>query len=491
MAGCSFSSIGGDFRGEPSQMEANVGAGAKRLLAAAFAFDDAGAGADAGTLVLADHHLHAIARGTSAAGRDAYLHPDMNSLLSPVSWLKARVFMSASGVDDFARLDQQYEDRLLRLLLHFQDVQRKYFAGAVEHRFYLYALDYFHDEQGRALPEYTDLYVPDDYVIGLAARMNRALEQAAAPALDDKSSNRVRVVPVASVHPVPQGFSAPHRASRRARRAPPQMAAALDGHGPRRKFPRTTTACWPKTTSRCWCTPDTSTSCGRRTGVTSAWATRAVCAKALDCGVTAVALHGARRGENPDTGEPYFNDFIELMGMPEYEGLLFGEISVMVMGGFLSGDSRKLMVRVIEGTRPAGALHRRMLNGSDYPVPAIAFFNPTKALAAHAMITDDEQQWLDEIYGYNPLLFDFVLKRTLRHPQTGEKLPDDLFTDLDTRARTAKAGAHNSPVSEDGMRSCGRKPAAIAVEQCRIGSMSTDWNWSGARWWQFDFHTPK
>ncbi len=435
-------------------MEANVGAGAKRLLAEAFAFDDAGAGADAGTLVLADHHLHAIARGTSAAGRDAYLHPDMNSLLRPVSWLKARVFMSASGVDDFERLDQQYEDRLLRLLLHFQDVQRKYFAGAVEHRFYLYALDYFHDEQGRALPEYTDLYVPDDYVIGLAARMNRALEQAAAPALDDKSSNRVRVVPVASVHPYRKDFQP--RIERLAalgvrylKWLPPSMGMDLEkvsAHNYRALAENGVALLVHTGHEYVLRTPDGSY---QRLGDPRSLR------KALDCGVTAVALHGARRGENPDTGEPYFNDFIELMGMPEYEGLLFGEISVMVMGGLLSGDSRKLMVRVIEGTRPVGALHRRMLNGSDYPVPAIAFFNPTKALAAHAMITDDEQQWLDEIYGYNPLLFDFVLKRTLRHPQTGEKLPDDLFTDLDTRARTAKAGAHNSPVSANGVRSCG------------------------------------
>ena len=202
LCGCSISSIGGDFRGQPSEMEANVGIGAKRLLATAFAFD----GPSTGTLVLADHHLHAIARGTHAASRNAYLHPDMDSLLHPFSWLKARVFMGASGVDDFERLDQQYEDRLLRLLLHFQDVQRKYFAGAVEHHFYLYALDYFHDEQGRALPEYTDLYVPDDYVIGQAARMNRALEQAGAPARGDKLRNRVRVVPVASVHPYREDF---------------------------------------------------------------------------------------------------------------------------------------------------------------------------------------------------------------------------------------------------------------------------------------------
>ena len=408
-------------------MEANVSDGAKTLLAAAFAFDDA----DTGGLVLADHHLHAAARGTYAASRGAYLHPDMDSLLSPTSWLKTRVFMSASGVDDFERLDQQYEDRLLRLLLHFQDVQRKYFAGAVEHRFYLYALDYFHDDEGRAVPEDTDMHVPDDYVIGLAARMNRALGQVGAR----DARNRVRVVPVASVHPYRGDFRQQIErlaalGVRYLKWLPPSMGIDLGKVTARnyRALADNAVALLVHTGHEYVLrTPDGSY---QRLGDPRSLR------KALDCGVTVVALHGARRGKNPDTGEPYFNDFIELMEAPEYEGSLFGEISVMVMGGFLSGDSRDLMVRVIEGARPSGALHRRMLNGSDYPVPAIAFFNPTKGLVAHDMITADEKKWLDEIYGYNPLLFDFVVKRTLRHPQTGEKLPEDLFVALDARRHT-------------------------------------------------------
>jgi hypothetical protein len=34
---------------------------------------------------------------------------------------------------------------------------------------------------------------------------------------------------------------------------------------------------------------------------------------------------------------------------------------------------------------------------------------------------------LNEIYHYNPLLFDFVLKRTLKLPGTNKRLPPSVF----------------------------------------------------------------
>ncbi len=34
---------------------------------------------------------------------------------------------------------------------------------------------------------------------------------------------------------------------------------------------------------------------------------------------------------------------------------------------------------------------------------------------------------LNEIQNYNPLLFDFVLKRTMRHPETKQKLAASVF----------------------------------------------------------------
>ena len=48
-------------------------------------------------------------------------------------------------------------------------------------------------------------------------------------------------------------------------------------------------------------------------------------------------------------------------------------------------------------------------------------------MAREGFITGEERGYLNEIYDYNPLLFDFVVKRTLRHPRTGQKLALSVF----------------------------------------------------------------
>ncbi|MBT6326524.1 MAG: hypothetical protein HOJ35_11185, partial [Bdellovibrionales bacterium] len=42
-------------------------------------------------------------------------------------------------------------------------------------------------------------------------------------------------------------------------------------------------------------------------------------------------------------------------------------------------------------------------------------------------ITAKEKEILNEIYSYNPLLFDFVSKRLLKHPKTKQKLLPEAF----------------------------------------------------------------
>lgn len=79
----------------------------------------------------------------------------------------------------------------------------------------------------------------------------------------------------------------------------------------------------------------------------------------------------------------------------------------------------------------SGPAWRRFVNGSDYPLPAVEFLNPTKTLFRYGFITETEEQLLNKLYRYNPLLFDFVLKRTIRHPRHADyKLPTALFTQM-------------------------------------------------------------
>jgi mannonate dehydratase len=67
------------------------------------------------------------------------------------------------------------------------------------------------------------------------------------------------------------------------------------------------------------------------------------------------------------------------------------------------------------------------VNGSDYPLPAVNLLIRMRPLVKQGYINADEADSLKEIYDYNPLLFDFVLKRTLKLPGTSKGFPASIF----------------------------------------------------------------
>ncbi|HEY6047362.1 MAG TPA: hypothetical protein VIU65_12210 [Pyrinomonadaceae bacterium] len=98
--------------------------------------------------------------------------------------------------------------------------------------------------------------------------------------------------------------------------------------------------------------------------------------------------------------------------------LLFADISAMTQYN-RAGALRTILARE--------DLHERLVNGSDYPLPAINILIRTGGLVKQGYINADERACLNEIYDYNPLLFDFVLKRTLKLPGTSKRLPASVF----------------------------------------------------------------
>ena len=80
--------------------------------------------------------------------------------------------------------------------------------------------------------------------------------------------------------------------------------------------------------------------------------------------------------------------------------------------------------------------------GSDYPVPALggriigmkrqpaALFHGgalTPQLVSVGLLTAAEAASLQEVFDYNPLLCDLMIKLTVRHPITGAQFPPTLF----------------------------------------------------------------
>ena len=135
--------------------------------------------------------------------------------------------------------------------------------------------------------------------------------------------------------------------------------------------------------------------------------------------------HCASLGENEDLDDPdramkdNFDLFWSMIKDEKYEGLLYADISGLTQINRYDGR----LDRVIGET----SIHDRLVNGSDYPLPAVNVLIHTGRLADDGFLTDAEADALNEIYRYNPLLFDFVLKRTLRHPETGVKFPAEMF----------------------------------------------------------------
>jgi mannonate dehydratase len=90
----------------------------------------------------------------------------------------------------------------------------------------------------------------------------------------------------------------------------------------------------------------------------------------------------------------------------KYEKNCYGDISAMTQRN-RAGPS---LVRVIE----TAEWHSRLLNGSDYPLPGLMPVFSVDYLVSLKLLPESAAPVLKEIRLHNPLLFDFVAKRTLR-----------------------------------------------------------------------------
>ena len=401
---------GGDFRGEPEEMSAALSDLAKDLIRRAYS------GLPEERIV--DHHVHVVGTGAhfsepwgAVESTGCYVNPDLFSFLNPFRRMRTAVFMDAIGVADPAHADEQYADRLLRLVRN------------IPHgKFQLLAFAPYRDAEGNVDWNKTQFHVPNQYVIRLVAELNHRLGQE-------------RFVAVGSVHPYGRAAVRKllrlHRAGIRQIKWLPN-AMNIDPSDPRcipfyQEMARLGMALLCHTGDEATVAAPGGQHLGNPLRLETA----------LRHGVTVVMLHCGRTGDGNDPAQPggpersNFDLFLDLMTLPayaQYQGRLFGEISATTIP-----ERSELIFRILENQ----ALEGRLINGSDYPIPAFNLLRPTgsllwpfRTLSHQNAISREEAVALDEIYAYNPLLFDFVVKRTLRHPATGGRLPDSVFLEL-------------------------------------------------------------
>src|SRR5262249_46429150 len=136
--------------------------------------------------------------------------------------------------------------------------------------------------------------------------------------------------------------------------------------------------------------------------------------RALDRGVRVIVAHCGTLGESEDLDDPAhrktasFDLFLRLMDDPRYRGLAYGDLSAV---GFRNRHPRVLRARLERTDLPA-----RLVDGTDWPLPAIRILTSTRRLERAGLLTKAERKALEEVSDCDPRLFDLVLKRTVHGP---------------------------------------------------------------------------
>ncbi|RLA05960.1 MAG: amidohydrolase [Gammaproteobacteria bacterium] len=377
-------SFGGAFNGQPEDLN-QISPEAQALINKAYADIDEGQ--------TMDYHVHIVGLGKGGTG--AYVNPSMQSLLHPVKYIQFSVYKSSSGITDIDNADAQYIDRLVRLIKGIPN----------RGKFRILAFDKSYSETGDPIEDKTEFYTPNRYVMDLAKQY---------PDL---------FIPTISVHPYRK--DAVERLDYWAKRGAKMIkwlpnTMAIDASSPMLDSYYDAV----KRNNMVILT-HVGIEYAVEAGEDQKYGNPLRFRRALDRGVKVIMAHVASLGTSIDLDDPEkrqvsnFDLFLRLLDEKKYEGLLFGDISAITQANRLPVPLAGIIER--------GDLHSRLVNGSDYPLPAVNVVIRTSALVSEGFITAQERLLLNEIYNINPLLFDFVLKRTLRHPETGNQFPPGIF----------------------------------------------------------------
>lgn len=322
-----------------------------------------------------DSHVHVVGTGDSKNG--IWFNPNMDSWTHPILKIQKYFYENGACAAD-ADIDVSTIQRLIDLS-----------AGMPKGcKSLLFAFDWFHDENGKPNRNSTIFHIPNTYAKKLASEHSQYFEW------------------VASIHPYrADAVDALEQVKTEGARAikwlPPGMG--IDPASPKcdafyRKAADLNMPIIAHT--------------GRENAVQGGnqnYGNPLRLRRALDQGIRVIIAHCASDGtdEDLDYGNKRINSldlFARLMDTPDYHSLVFGEISALTLI-----NHAWAIKPILERTD----WHSRLINGSDYPLPAIMPLINTRQLNQMGLLKSEYLPFLQALKQFHPLMYDFAVKRLI------------------------------------------------------------------------------
>lgn len=324
-----------------------------------------------------DSHLHVTGVGDNI-NSGIWFNPAMDSVFHPILNIQKRFYMNGSCTEE-GNIDQSYINRIV-------DISAEMPAG---YKSMLFAFDWFRDSKGKPLQENSIFHIPNEYVSRIASEHSQYFEW------------------VASIHPYrPDAIDTLEQAKAQGARAIKWLPSGMGIDPASSKcdafYKKAATLNMPIISHT-----------GRESAVQGgdqAHGNPLRMRRALDQGVRVILAHCASDGDDEDLDNSNkriksIELFTRMMDTPDYQSLVFGEISALTLI-----NHAWAIKPILERTD----WHNRLLNGSDYPLPGIFPLINTEQLSRMGLIDSEYLQFLQELKQYNPLMFDFAVKRLIK-----------------------------------------------------------------------------
>ena len=334
-----------------------------------------------------DSHTHLLGVGDGDTG--CWTNPKMRSLLSPKLYLQKRFFLNAACVDGKSEkaksVDRDYVTRMKQIMDEFP-------VGA---KAMLFAFDYTHTEAGMRDEKRSAFHVPNRHAAELA-RLHAD-----------------RFAFVASVHPYRLALM--EDADKTIAQLVADGAVAINWLPAAMGIDPASPKCDAMYTACKKYNLPIITHAGEERAVEGAhqqhFGNPLRLRRPLEIGVKIVIAHCSSMGRDIDLDAnngaevDSFQLFQRLMAEKRYEQNLFADISAVPQT-----NRAPALATIVERDDWA----HRLVNGSDYPLPGVMPLFSVDSMVERAWLTKSESEVIKQIREYNPILFDFVLKRTLR-----------------------------------------------------------------------------